>query len=112
MSLEINECGLQKNSYGQIEVSEQSKLSSPACATRIEELLDNENQVKELRDEYKALKKSYTPVNLLMERARSIPIESVWPSRGAGTMQVSKDWLQDVVQQAVDKANSTRRNGP
>jgi hypothetical protein len=55
-------------------------------------------QVAELRTEYKKLKRAYTPLNLLMERARQIPLESVWPP---SRVSVAPTPLQETLQQLV-----------
>lgn len=81
------------------------------CATKIKHLAVTDASLQELTAEYKKLKKAYTPLNLLMERARDIPLESVWPGRVASTTSYGprKEDLQELVQAAVDKAMSGRK---
>ena len=82
-----------------------------ACAAEINRLKVTDVSLQELRAEYKKLKKAYTPLNLLMERARDIPLESVWPGRVASTMSYGphKEDLKELVQEAVDKAMLGRK---
>jgi hypothetical protein len=81
------------------------------CATKIKHLAVTDASLQELRAEYKKLKKAYTPLNLLMERARDIPLESVWPGRVASTMSYGpqKEDLRALVNDAVEKAMLGRK---
>lgn len=90
----VDACGY--NSEANTVKMEEDK--SKECATEIGKLLKTQSEVSELRDEYKKLKKAYTPLNLLMERARQIPMESVWPARGHTEMQTS---IKDLVDKRV-----------
>ena len=77
-----------------------------ACAKEINRLKVTDVSLQDLRVEYKKLKKAYTPLNLLMERARDIPLESVWPGRvpSSNNHGLSKDYLQELVKAEVEKA--------
>ena len=82
------------------------------CATKIKHLTVTDASLQELRTEYKKLKKAYTPLNLLMERARDIPLESVWPGRVASSSMSygpRKEDLQELVKDAVEKAMLGRK---
>jgi hypothetical protein len=84
--------------------------SKTKCVDEIKRLVVTDASLQELREEYRRLKRAYTPLNLLMERARDIPLESVWPGRVASSYGVlRKDDLKELVQEAVDKANAGRK---
>lgn len=76
-----------------------------ACVEAIERLVVSDDHMMDLQAEYKRLKKAYTPLNLLMERARTIPLESVWPGRvgGSSFAYPQKEDLQQFVQNEVDR---------
>jgi hypothetical protein len=76
------------------------------CATEIQRLVVNDASLNDLRAEYKKLKKAYTPLNLLMERARDIPLASVWPGRAANERGPRKEELQDFVRAEIARAAS------
>ena len=75
------------------------------CAKKIKELVKTNEQVGELRDEYKKLKRAYTPLNLLMERARQIPLESVWPpvARAPAVPTPLQEELRQIVQAEIQR---------
>jgi len=86
--------------------------SKTKCVDEIKRLVVTDASLQELRTEYKKLKKAYTPLNLLMERARDIPLESVWPGRVASSSMSygpRKEDLKELVQEAVDKAMLGRK---
>jgi hypothetical protein len=86
--------------------------SKTKCIAEVTRLIVTDASLQELREEYRRLKKAYTPLNLLMERARDIPLESVWPGRVASSSMSygpRKEDLQELVKDAVDKAMLGRK---
>jgi hypothetical protein len=103
---DIRECnGVINRSGGNISVNNSDPAKSKACVEAIERLVVSDDHMMDLQVEYKRLKKAYTPLNLLMERARTIPLESVWPGRvgGSSFAYPQKSDLKEFVQNEVDR---------
>jgi hypothetical protein len=110
---DLKECNgvIDRNSSGGTTFTISDSNKNNQCVAAIEHLTVTNASLQELREEYRRLKRAYTPLNLLMERARDIPLESVWPGRVASTTSYGprKEDLQELVQAAVDKAMSGRK---
>jgi predicted ABC-type ATPase len=111
---DLKECNgvIGRNGSGQATFDIADAAKNNQCVAAIERLTVTNASLQELREEYRRLKKAYTPLNLLMERARDIPLESVWPGRVPSSTSVSpsKKELQELVMDAVEKAMSGRKS--
>ena len=104
---DIQECSevFKRQPDGSVDVINTNKGNNKACVEAIERLVVSDDHIVELQKEYNRLKKAYTPLNLLMERARTIPLESVWPGRvmSSSVAYPQKEDLKQFVQTEVER---------